>query len=382
MKKILTMMAVAIVALTFSACSDDENSTDNQVSGKAVITVNTAALYSELKAEEEIANDLTIDSCFIESTVLIYNASGNLVEQLSEETRQLGTMTFETGDVPNGTYTLVAIQRLNYHGYVLWKLVDTEKLSTVCINYGDVRYPVPQNALGIESKTVTVAGKTIEATLTPKAAGSVIDFIADGLKESDDIASFRMYAKPLISGLYLNPALSASARCYCANDSTYLNLFRISTEGAVPGTLRQRFFTLNSGSDNEFALDCYDSEGKGGNVTIYNPKFTAGRETIIYYDFNDWNLNWQFCDYAEEFDKWMKEKAEAPLVIDPCLDWGCSLDDVNRHMTTYRGWYSNLTKGNLYSYYDKYWGEVFQIGINRLYFRHNLLCAVSVFFFG
>lgn len=365
MKKILTKMAVAIVALTFSACSEEDNPSNDPLNGNAVITVNTQALYNELNAIDDITKGLTLDSCFIESSVLIYDANGNLVKQLSGETHQLEPMTFEAGDIPNGTYTLLAIQRLNFHGYELWKIVDIDQLATVRIDYGSASYPVPQNALGITSETVVVAGKAIEVTLTPKAAGSILDFRADGLRKSDNIAMFRMYAKPKTTGLYLNPALSDSERSYCNNDSTYLNIFQASTEKAVSGLLHQRYFTLNSGNDNVFLLYRFDSEGKARNVTTYNPKLIPGRETLIYYDFNDWNLNWQFCDFAEEFDKWMKEKNEAQLILDPCMEWGCSLDDVLHHMSTYKGWYSNQTKGELRLYNNKYWEEIFQIGVNH-----------------
>lgn len=191
MKKIFTMMAVAIVALTFNACSEDDNPnpSDIPVGGKNVITVNTEALYKELNAIQEITSEMTEDSSFIEGTVLVYDADGNLVKQYSKEIHQVETITFETEEFPNGTYTLVAIQRLNFHGYEIWKLIDIDQLYTARIEYGNNAYQVIQNALGIASETVTVADKSIEANLTPKAAGSIVSFRADGLYESSNIIS-------------------------------------------------------------------------------------------------------------------------------------------------------------------------------------------------
>lgn len=365
MKKIFTMMAVAIVALTFNACSDDDdNPSDIPVGGKNVITVNTEALYKELDAIREITSELTEDSSFIEGTVLVYDADGNLVKQYSKEIHRVETISFETEEFPNGTYTLVAIQRLNFHGYEIWRLVDIGQLSTVRIEYGNDAYADIQNALGIACETVTVEDKSIEANLTPKAAGSIVGFRADGIYEKSNIKSLVVYGKPLTTGLYLNPALSESERRYSADDSRYLTLFEVAKKDSVSHQVYEKFFTMNIGDDNVFMLYKYNNEGNASNVTTYNPKFTIGKETLIYYDFNDWNQNWQFCDYAEAFDGWMKEKEEAIMCIDPCMDWGCSLDNVIQYMTTYRGWYSNLTKGNL-KLSNEYWYEYFKIGVNH-----------------
>ena len=103
MKKIIYLMAAVIVALAFNACSTNDNPiTPSTPSGRAVITLNTAAMYEEVGIAKLIEFNLNKLLC-IADTVLIYDQNGRLVNKLGTVTKSFEPQTFEFDDLPNGT---------------------------------------------------------------------------------------------------------------------------------------------------------------------------------------------------------------------------------------------------------------------------------------
>lgn len=355
--KATVALCCMVMTISFIACSQVDNPSIPSA-GSAVITVNVSALYEELDIIDEITHELSLDDTNINGTVFIYDANGQLVKQLSGETRQLVPLTINAKSIPNGTYTIVAIQHLAHKASSPWQVVNPDQLSTVRVEQSDAYSPEAQNALGIVYETVTVKGGNIEAEVTPRAAGSVIDFRADGITESKGIDSLAMYVKPLTAGLYLNTELSEADRGYSNDDSKYLRFFITNTDETP---LYRRYFCLNKSKNKVFILTANYPKGQF-EVTRYTPDLSSEKAQLIYYDFNDWNMNWQYCGPKEGFDKWMAEKQQAPLLLKPCTDWGCSLADVINHVNAAYYWYANDTNGNLYQW-DNYWLEELWIGV-------------------
>lgn len=171
--KTAATLCCMVMTMAFTACVNEDNpATPN--SGSAVITVNVSALYEELDIIDEITHELSLDDTYINGDVLIYDANGELVRRLMGEPRQLAPLTINANNIPNGTYTIVALQHLANKTNSPWQVVDPDQLSTVRIEQSDAFSPESQNALGIVSGTITVSGCDIEASVTPRAAGSVI----------------------------------------------------------------------------------------------------------------------------------------------------------------------------------------------------------------
>lgn len=367
MKSILRLMAVAIAALVFQACSESDNPVNSDETGKAIVTVNVKSLYEKLEAITEINQEMAANeypACIV-GTVLIYDANGDLILQLTDSTRQLDPITFEVKNIPNGTYTLVACQYLGYEEVALWELTDVEKLSTVRVDYTDIYYPVITNALGVVSKTVTIDGGTIEANVTPEVAGSNLTLRVDGMREKDDISRLVVYEIPLVFGLYLNPALSDAERAYTPDkDQSWSDL---EIDYVDPGSTSTwyRTFVLSTGDPTKFFLAKFNEEGDSTYVdTFYMNMLKGGTVNLLYYDFNDWNMYWKYAGSEKDFAAWKKEKEETPMIFNPCTNWGCSLEEARAHVKATHGWFNNETNGELDDF-EGAWEEVFKTGANH-----------------
>ena len=75
MRQIVKLMVVTIVCIVMGACSnDDVNPVHNDA--KAVITLNTAALYEQLNTTSEMNAFLADSKNYVYATVLIYDQQG------------------------------------------------------------------------------------------------------------------------------------------------------------------------------------------------------------------------------------------------------------------------------------------------------------------
>ena len=364
MKSILRLMAITIVAMAFVACTDDADNPVSGATGQAFITVNVKSLFEKLEAVTEINQEMADpEAGFIVGTVLIYDSNGDLIEQLSDTTRQLDPLTFEVKNIPNGTYTLVACEYLGDTYDTFWELSDVEKLSTVRMDYGNLFYPVIHNALGVVSETITIDGGTIEADVTPEVAGSNLTLRVEGVREKDDIDHFIVYEFPFVQGIYLNPALSDAERAYAPDSSaswSVLELYWVN-----PGSSWYRTFVLSGGGNHsEYMVQYFNEENESTYLTTYDMDMQkGGKENLLYYDFNDWNMNWMYGGLAENFADWKKEKDEQLMTFNLCK-WGSSLDEVKEHVKATHAWYHNDTDGNLEEW-DGSWEEQFTTGRNH-----------------
>ena len=366
MKSILRLMSIAIAALAFQACSESDNPVNSDETGKAIVTVNVKSLYEKLEAITEITQEMadTDDPACIVGTVLIYDVNGDLIQQLTDTTRQLDPITFEVKNIPNGTYTLVACQYLGAEEEPLWELTDVEKLSTVRIDYTEYYYPVITNAVGVVTKTVTIDGGTIEANVTPEVAGSNLTLRVDGMREIDNISRLAVYERPLVFGIYLNPALSDAERAYFIDDQWWGDL---EIDYVSPGSTWTwyRTFVLSTGEHTQFNLVKFNAEDDSTYVDTFDMYMQkGGTVNLLYYDFNDWNMYWKYAGPEKDFAAWKKEKDETPMIFNPCTNWGCSLEEARAHVKATHGWFNNETKGEL-DEFDGAWEEVFKTGANH-----------------
>lgn len=364
----ITAMMTMVLPMCVTSCSTEDNPLPT---GKATITVNTGALYEELGVTDDVLKAFDRYRSFeIRGTVLIYDENGNLVKEITGSTRQLEPMTIDVSDVLYGTYTLVAVQYPYYTADddPFTMLNDIDKLSTAHFEYDRTYRIEAQDAVGFCSETVTLDGTPIEATITPKAAGSIIDMRMDGITENKDFDIVELYSHSKVIGFYLDPSLSVEERTFFDDYDGMLFGVEAYNQGDGTNMWCGKGFTLNYGKDIEYELWCGSVDSVSAKTrwyyyTSYYPYLTSGNTSLVYYDFNDWNLNWQYNGPVEEFDDWMAAKLQTPLTLKPYLEWGCSLDDVIAHSNATLGWYYSTTNGQLEPY-DGYWDEVLRIGVN------------------
>ena len=342
MKKIIYLMAAVIVALAFNACSTNDNPiTPSTPSGRAVITLNTAAMYEEVGIAKLIEFNLNKLLC-IADTVLIYDQNGRLVSKLGTVTKSFEPQTFEFDDLPNGTYTLVGWQTSYLDDGTIadkhFALADEGELSTVkVIQLYSIHSTATTN--GLASATVTVNGNSFEATVTPKFVGSIFDLKSEKSPQEYGFEEIGLYHMDQVTqGFWLDPARSEDDRwivkaaeeapypfaCLYQNEEEYLH------------------YTLEHGDDIPLSLVTWKNDG--GNyvpdeiVPHGHHKLQDGSNVVYYFDVERISYQPPFLGLPEELPTWKADRDAGKLVNDPYLKWGCNLAEVEAHKQAKQFW--------------------------------------------
>lgn len=343
------MVAAALCCMTmsvFTSCTNDDNPVPN--GGKAVITVNTVALYDELNITDLMQESLKGDLSIIDS-VLIYDEAGNLLKKLGAESKTLEPLTIEAGNLPNGTYTLVAWQTTpNDDGKIAWVLSGEDQLSTVSLStdYDTFFYT---RSLGYASATVTVDGGSIEASVSPKAMGSIIELRIDNLTKDTGYNGITLRGEnsQYIIGCRLDPSLTDEDRYIMEREHNW-----VETVGKFDvGTDSYKFFTLTHGDDVRFTLYGVKEDKSREELFKGYHSYAPGESLIYYFDMNRLGSQPAFFGTYEDFADWKADRDAGILVFNPCLEWGCTVDDVEQYISTTHHWYNEDEE----VYYNEVW---------------------------
>lgn len=315
------------------------------------ITVDPAMLYEELGINENMKSLLDNNISVVTDTVLIYDAKGKLVQKVGAETVKLEPLTIEADVLADGEYTLVVWQtKRDTNGRTPWYASGEDQLSTVSISTDYVALNSSWT-LGVAGTTISVRNGSFKASLTPRTTGSIIRQRIDNLTEDKGFYELLLDG-PLdqfYSGVRLDPSLDASERrikntLYEYNDITW----------AEPGYTDDKFFTLNFGENQDFALIGLKENGDEIEITsIESGTLGFGENVVFYYnmDRHDWQP--PFYGSPEDFDPWIADREAGILVAQPLLKWGCNLDEVQRHIEAKPWW--RLGNKEL-----EFWGEYYQ----------------------
>ena len=350
-KMMMTLAAVLCCAMTtmvFTACGsdDDDNGNDNPStpstpSGRAVITLNTAAMYEEVGIAEIMERNLPT-AASISDTLLIYDQNGRLVTKTGTVTKSLEPLTLVVDDLPNGTYTLVAWQ----NGYFdngtraekKFVLVDEEELSTVKVLQLDMVH-ICADAVGLASATVTVNGNSIEATITPKLVGSIFDLKSEKNPQEYGFVEIDLYRLDQVTaGIWLDPARSEDDRWIIqdqyANPYPFAYLYEDDTE--------YLHYTLEHGDDMILSLVTWtpvnDDDEPDEIVRQGRHKLQDGSNVVYYFDVDRISYQPPFLGQPGELPAWKADRDAGILVNDPYLKWGGNLAEVEAHKQAKQFW--------------------------------------------
>ena len=335
-------MTAVITALAFNACSVSDNPlTPDNPSGRAVITINTAAMYEEVGMAELIEFNLS-KAVSISDTVLIYDQNGHLVTKLGTMTKSFEPLTFTVDDLPNGTYTLIGWQSGNFNnGTTIEKkfvLADEEELSTVKVLQLEL-VNMAAFANGLASTTITVNGNSIEATITPKFIGSIINLKTEKAPKEygfDEISLYRM--DQVTEGLYLDPARSEDERWIIEPivDEPYPFAYLYLNETEF------LHYTLEHGDDMPLSLvtwkpvgDYFEAEEI---VAQGHHKLLNGSNMTYYFDVDRISYQPPFFGPADQLSAWKADRDAGILVNTPYLKWGSNLAEVEAHKKAKQFW--------------------------------------------
>ena len=342
MKKMIYLMTAVIVALAFNACSTNDNpSTPSTTSGRAVITLNTAAMYEEVGMAEIIERNLPT-AVSISDTLLIYDQNGRLVTKIGTVTKSLEPLTLAVDDLPNGTYTLVGWQ----NGYLddgtrvekKFVLADEEELSTVKVLQLDMIH-LCADAVGLASATVTVNGNSIETTITPKLVGSIFDLKSEKSPQEYGFVEIDLYRMDQVTaGIWLDPARSEEDRWVIqdqyADPYPFAYLDKEDTE--------YLHYTLEHGDDMILSLVTWtpvnDNFEPNEIVREGHHKLQDGSNVVYYFDVDRISYQPPFFGPKDQLPAWKADRDAGILVNDPCLKWGCNLAEVEAHKQAKQFW--------------------------------------------
>ena len=354
MKKMIYLMTAVIVALVFNACSTNDNpSTPSTPSGRAVITLNTVAMYEEVDMAEIIERNLPT-AISISDTLLIYDQNGHLVTKLGTVTKSLEPLTLAVDDLPNGTYTLVAWQNGYFdNGTRVEKkfvLADEEELSTVKVLQLDMVH-LCADAVGLGSATVTVNGNSIETTITPKLVGSIFNLKSEKAPQEYGFVEIDLYRLDQATiGILLDPARSEDDRWILQDQYTYAYPFAYLGQDDTA----YLHYTLEHGDDMVLSLVTWTPVGDD-----YEPneivkqgrhKLQDGSNVVYYFDIDRISYQPPFFGPKDQLPAWKADRDAGILVNDPYLKWGGNLAEVEAHKKAKQFW----SEGNKQ---PESWGE-------------------------
>ena len=314
-------MAVLTLTLGLASCTTEKDNPAIPALGNASVKVNVAALYEELGITNVMQQVLGQGDWAVEGRVLIYDEEGNLIKELSKTTKQLTTVSFDLNNLPNGTYTLVGYQSINESD--VWKLVDKEKLSTVKLSAGYLHLYY-YRALGLVTQTVTINGNTVEAELTPKAAGAMIDLRMDRAGYNNLMSlSIQRHA----NAIFLDPARSEEDRL------EYDLAENLSSGYLYEGSSRDKYFVLASGDMNTIFWylnpddDYFWAEWWDQPISL-----RPGAQLVYYYDKNPQLFYKTYVGPAAGFEAWQAKKAEERFLLKPIAPYGASQDELKQYL--------------------------------------------------
>lgn len=332
--KLAALLCSAMTVVMLTSCDDDKDKTPvKPTNGKAVITINPAAMYEELDLVEHMPHWLE-KLMTIRDSVLIYDQAGDLVAKLGVESNTLQPLTIETDDLPNGTYTLVGWQTSHASNGQAYFISGEEKLSTVNLytTFGGISYVW---AVGSAAATVTIDGGSLEADISPKALGSILEIRVDSLTEEDGYKSvvLRGPNDQFVVGCRLAPSLTEEDRWIMEREHNWADF-----GGRIKlGTTSDKFFIMSHGN---LFYNLYGEKEDDSKEWIADGSLDLpiGDNGIFYFDMS--RRYWQpsYFGNLDGFAAWKADRDDGILVFDPCVSWGCSIDDVIQHVKTKQWW--------------------------------------------
>ena len=365
MKLFLRTAALACcMLLTTTACIFDVPI------GQTAVTVNTASLYDELGITSLMKEEaLTRGDIILTDTLLIYDLKGQLVAKLGEERDNLDPVSYEIVGLPDGNYTLVALQTaylLTFDGRP-WEITGEELLSTACFTtmYSCFSYPY---AAGVATADVSIYGGSVDVTLSPKPIGCLVDFRVDNFTPETGFDLITLETSGYeggYAGLRLDPSLSERDCWIPVEDVCEIGDIYLDEERAL-------FFTVCKGDDINSYYWGHTEDDEQFIDRMVHQKMCVGGKYISYFDLKCRFWQPPFFGSVEDFEVWKADRDAGLLVADPVLDWGCNFDKIERHIQAKNWWMD----GN---YELEYWGGEYINGWHKWYYVASELTEQYLF---
>lgn len=326
MKRTIIYFSAAILTL-FCACQKEPVIKDS------VLTIDSEALYSELNITEEVKTQLNSGAGVIVDSIYVYEASGDLVSLIGVQSTGLEPVSMNIQGLENGNYTIVTFQYFkNKDGQTVWYTADAERLSNLSIRHANAVLDCFL-ALGVETKDITVQNGSFETTVTPKAAGSIVDFQLEGyVKEPNDhydLPSIWLYGDICYSGIC--PGKTGDGYWVVTPEQPEI------IGNLEEGQSHRKYFTLINGDNLLFSIQVKHLIYEEDYIiwTYYQDKMSVypGSNMVCYYNFNPDTFYYSYFGTPEGADAFKKSQSGCDSVFFPPLQWGVSKTDVEKYVS-------------------------------------------------
>ena len=323
-KKLVAFACFAVFMCSVTSCSID----DNPVSpiGSASITLNTQALYEEIGYYEGAVSNLASGYFFIESTLLVYDEAGQLVGKYVENANDLQPISFNMSNLPNGYYTVVAVEHGRQQNCSFWELADEENLFTVQIRRSDEHTYWPFS-LGVASQQITVRSGEVVADLTPKAAGCLFEVKINRTPSFNN--HLKVWGDKMPTGLYLNPQLDEGEQLAYNENDTWGTICLID-----PSVTKTAYFTIGRGQQ-DIQVYKYDTTERKWSLLWWGQNANLVKEphAMFCYDSYPQLMYKAFIGSREQYPAWAEAHNTKGLKLEPIMDYGKNVEDLDQIVT-------------------------------------------------
>jgi hypothetical protein len=314
--KRLVVLILGMLALF--ACETDPVPTED-----STWDIETAAMYEQLGIIDEVRTGLTSGDYLLVDSLLVYDGQGHLIARQGVQFDALGRVSMTIQDLTDGTYTFVLFQACSQAGKPsIWTAIDAGQLATLQIRCPDVCVEGIQ-ALGVAKENVTIRKGAMSTALTPRAAGSIVDFQVDNYASekimgmSRKLPSIWIYGNDSIAGF--NPD-SGRYRTLPGQKKAIGSL--------EDGQAHRKFFLLTDGSEMTASVQSdYDFVYFEDTICL-----SPGSSAVCYYSFAPKTFFYACLGTPETVEAFKAGHAEEDCTLYPCLQWGASRDEVDRYV--------------------------------------------------
>lgn len=340
MKKIFFAM-VAVCAMLFSACSNDEiEITSTGKTHELTVNVNTQNVYDTFGITDVIKSVVRDGDIRIGVISFLYDSNGDFVDWQTNTLTTFNTIPVSFPNLAEGVYTLVTIETVvtgKSNKSPCWNFEKDDKLSTFAI-VQKVNEVSPLFALGVDTRTINHNGSLGDVAVSPNAIGSIVNLWYHNFDKSTHV-NVGFTTDDIISEYRLNPTLDRNDRFFTARtDSKHI---RVRNKKDINGsTLFSTCYLLEKSIDYSFRFVKKENEGKelwtGYNSNSGSAQLEDGKTYYGGFYYTDANSA-PSCYFGDlvGYTNWYDEVKTGNFIPDLYMTWKGSVSAVQSFMNGY-----------------------------------------------
>ena len=204
--------------------------------------------------------------------------------------------------------------------YVLHRIIAINGDEITLMGDGNLKGTEQGERSDVVGKVVEIKNGQAEVSLTPKAAGTLMDVDIDRDEEFNNKVNIWMDKAP--TGLFLNPQLNEDERLTYKEENTW---------GVVISPLNEKgstsYFILARGKQ-YFDADYYDENDQEWKELWWGQyvNIESGKKTMFYYDCHPQLMYKCYLGSKEKYADWKQAHDTKGLKLEPIVPFGTNLD--------------------------------------------------------